>query len=189
MTQEQTSRPSSRRTLLRSQLRQAWERTAKENYAKGLIHSERALQVFFCLHLADVFADSGTNRLLMVEQVVKAAGERRYPDLLVCNRDKIIGVVEFKFTPRIHPETNKDLGTLAALAKDDRVEVVRLRYRGPKLPKTSFILAQNSVRCWAGLYAAPRIDLDPEVTAAIGSQFMRLDAVTHADRAPDIHCG
>jgi hypothetical protein len=180
-----------RRSLLRAQLNEAWRASVSEGYLNGLINSERALQVHFCLNLLRSTEKRSASRTILVEPQVRLGdGSLRFPDLLICTRRSVIGVVEFKFVPRARPSARKDLQTLEAMAQGGgQIEVQLSRYRGPKQRNTTFVLAESAVLCWAGLYAGAAVTLDARLTQSIGPRFMRMDALTREDEAPRVLAG
>ncbi len=107
-----------RRSLLRRHLYAAWERTIRDHYQRQQINSERGLQVFFCAALLSEFHAAKVQRRIFVEPGLKTArgfgGPK--PDVLICNRNKIIGVVELKYLPRAKAKVAKDLQTLEWVA-------------------------------------------------------------------------
>lgn len=172
------------RNLLRTHLRLAWRETLLEDYQRRLINSERGLQVHFCHHLMAQF--DGRRRRLFVEPCFVAAdGTQRMPDLVVCNSQRIIGVVELKFRPRSVAHFRKDLSTLRWFASaPDAVRVANSRYRGEdeaSLP--AYSLAPDAVLCWAGVYTGSRLEIEQEA-ADLGRRFLSLHAITRRDEAP-----
>lgn len=140
------------RNGLRSDLRAAW-RHACDSYEKRQVNSEAGLLVHFCIGLAHRFKDK--KRQIFVQPHLKLAeGVGRYPDVLVCNRDRIVAVVELKFKPRGKPtikEYEKDLGTLALFCQtNEDIAFESERYRGPLAGK-AFTLAGDAVLCWGGI--------------------------------------
>ena len=105
------------RNLLRTQLAKAWQKTIKSQYQKQLINSERGLQkIYFCSALLDIFRNNPltkNKRRIFVEPRLSIGNDIRYPDLVICNNNRIIGVVELKYLPRAKkPSYDKDRGTL-----------------------------------------------------------------------------
>jgi hypothetical protein len=170
----------SNRTPLRKQLTSAWQQTLTGPYQSQLINSERGLQVHFCHALMREFEMAGSERRLFIEPTVMLGIDGiRCPDLIICNSQRIIGVVEFKYAPRAVPEFTKDLETLALLTKHaSSITLANERFRGEGLSKT-YPLADDAVLCWAAVYADTLIDLQHWSLPSLAGRFMRLDAVTH----------
>ena len=170
----------STRSLLRSQLRRAWRRTIHGPYSDRLVNSERGLQVHFCLSLLEEFKASKVRRRLFVEPMVLLPGAtRRFPDLVICNGHRMIGVVEFKYTPRARPTVTKDISTLRQLAASgETVVLANDRFRGIAEVRR-YSLAPDAVLCWAAVYAGGLVALPDRVVSGIGSRFLRLDAIAH----------
>jgi hypothetical protein len=131
------------------------------------------------------FEKSGFSRRLFVEPtVIFSAGDRRYPDLVVCNTQTIIGVVELKYAPRATPETEKDLETLERLALETGpISLANERFRGPGSLK-AYPLSPDAVLCWAGVREDAAIQFNAEKQTRIGARFLRLEAVTHDNSSP-----
>jgi hypothetical protein len=170
----------SNRALLRRQLCSAWQETLTGPYQNQLINSERGLQVHFCHALMREFEDTKIQRRLFIEPTVALGTDGiRCPDLIICNSQKIIGVVEFKYMPRAVPEYTKDLETLTLLTKHaSSITLTNERFRGEGASKT-YPLADDAILCWAAVYAGTLIDLQHPSLSLLAERFLRLDAVTH----------
>jgi len=173
------------RKPLRRQLAAAWRDTLAGPYRNHLVNSERGLQVHFCLALMKQFDVAEFNRSLFVEpNVVFPNGELRCPDLVICNSERIIGVVEFKYAPRGAPDYSKDLETLKRFAlHGEAVSLSNERFRGEGQPKT-YRLAEDAVLCWAAVYADTFLEIQHPL--AQNERFVRLDAITSASAPPII---
>lgn len=177
------------RSLLRSQLARAWRQTIRAGYEEQLINSERGLQVHFCHQLLSQFKGDEVSRRIFVEPCfVDAAGQVRSPDLVICHTRSIIGVVELKYLPRARPEYEKDLGTLQWFAKSScEVTLSNQRYLGVGAQTIKkYNLASDAVLCWAGVYRAPRAEIEAHA-APLGGRFYCLHAVTAPHEAPFLH--
>lgn len=124
---------------------------------------------------------ASTNRRLFVEPtVIFTPDDVRCPDLVICNSQRIIGVVEFKYAPRAYAEYNKDIETLHRFVQHaDAITLSNERYRGEGFPK-SYALAEDAVLCWAAVYADSFIEIEHPNFAALNGHFLRLDAITHS---------
>jgi hypothetical protein len=95
-----------KRSLLRDNLREAWIKTIERHYNSQLINSEHALQVYFCMELLKLFeADNLQRRVFIEPNIQTSCGKTRFPDVVICNGQKVIGIVELKYTPRGRPNT------------------------------------------------------------------------------------
>lgn len=177
----------SNRTLLRRQLSAAWRHTLTGPYQNQLINSERGLQVHFCHALMREFEIAGIERRLFIEPTVMLGADGiRCPDLIICNSQRIIGVVELKYAPRAVPEYTKDLETFALLTTHaNSITLANERFRGEGSSKT-YLLADDAVLCWAAVYADELIELPSSSISTLGGRFFRLDAVTHDSAPPTI---
>ena len=170
-------------SLLRSQLLAAWHKTIEGQYAEQLINSERGLQVYFCKHLLDQFEEKQKSRRLFIEPSVtfEDTAPRRVPDIVICDENKIIGVVEIKYQPRAKPSFIKDLETLDSFLKSGNcVELANHRYRGERKALQKFELAPDVVLCWAGVYKAPIASVRHPDERIINERVMVLSAVTQS---------
>jgi hypothetical protein len=176
-----------KRIPLRRQLTTAWRDTLAGPYRNQQINSERGLQVHFCLALMKQFEIDGLNRLLFVEPTVTfGPSDMRCPDLVICNSQQIIGIVEFKYAPRTLPEYSKDLETLHRFIwHANGVTLSNERFRGEGMPKT-YSLAEDAVLCWAAVYADTFFEMQHSCLPALEAQFLRLDAITHESAPPVI---
>mgnify|MGYP003583189022 CR=1 FL=1 len=150
--------------------REAFEEAA-ELYKDQRVNSERSLQVAVWSALNRLLAERKTFRLFVEPRLVLPGKGRwpqavRVPDIVVCNRDRAIAVIELKFKPRGRPASKGDLDKFAALAhprcKD--LLVTHERWRGDKEPK-HFPLGRDAVFIWMAIGAstgdghAPREDI------------------------------
>ncbi len=91
------------RSMLKAQLRSAWQHTIERHYQRQQINSERGLQAFLCAALLDKFEQGGVaqNRRIFIEPtlVVGHSNIVRKPDIVICNSRSIVGVVELKYKP------------------------------------------------------------------------------------------
>lgn len=142
------------RRLLREQLKLAWKRTIRDAYDQQLINSERGLQAYFCSQLMAIFKRRKLPRRLFIEPAVEFDnGILRWPDLLICNSGKVIGAIEFKYTPCKKAAVKKDLETLQSFKKQSQsVTVYNDRYRG-LVEKKKYSIAEDAVLCWAAVHA------------------------------------
>lgn len=166
------------RTLLKEQLREAWTQTVLGPYSDMLINSERGLQVHFCTALLEIFKRDEVERRLFVEpSVVVANGEKRYPDLVICNSQRAIGMVELKYTPRGLPDYEKDFETLAGVtASANQLTISNERFRGAVQPRT-FAIAPDAVLCWAAIHSDKPFTIDRTLMKPLGNQYLELRAI------------
>lgn len=155
-------------------------------YPKQLINSERGLQVHFCHRLLEAF---GTHkRQLFVEPSFRCIDNTvRIPDIVVCNSQRIIGVIELKYMPRAPADFEKDLKTLQWFSSaESGVKLTNERYRGPNESQMKvYELASDAVLCWAGVYAGPRSDIESHAKG-LGARFLCLHAITASSLQPEL---
>ena len=149
-----------KRHLLRGNLEAAWIRTIEAYYNSQLINSEHALQVYLCMELLKQFEAANLQRRIFIEPNMQTScGKNRFPDVVICNSRKIIGVVELKYTPRGRPSIEKDLETLSFITNES-FEIKNERYHGPgKNQLKNYTVADDAIMCWAGIYTEGLIDL------------------------------
>ncbi len=177
------------RSVLRQNLYAAWKETIRGHYQRQQINSERGLQVFFCAALLSEFDAADLQRRIFVEPGLKTArGFGLKPDVMICNRDRIIGVVELKYQPRAKAKVAKDLQTLERIAAyEKRISISNERFLGKVQDQRQYWLAADAVLCWAGVHRGPlgrRLEL--LVSSTLKPRFMELHAVTGADANPVI---
>ena len=174
-----------KRQLLLGQLERAWDEMLSDAYATRLINSERGLQVHFCAALLKQFSEKAVERKVFIEPKIEFDdGKNRHPDIVICNRDRIIGVVELKYKPRGRPAVDKDINTLLRICRaKGALTLANERYLGPSKPK-KYVLAADAVLCWAGIYTGTRLDLPPVSIEEMGDRFKRLDGLTSKSANP-----
>ena len=167
-----------RRGPLRQHLKTAWKQTINGPYNEMLINSERGLQVHFCVNLLTLLSEH-ERRLFIEPTIVFPDGVRRCPDLVICNSQRIIGVVEFKYTPRKLPSYTKDFATLVKLAESVEGDVVisNERYRGPQKPK-HYHVADDAVLCWAAIHSNGNFHPTLPRSERLGERYLELRATT-----------
>lgn len=179
------------RLLLRSQIKKAWNIAINKRYKAQLINSERGLQLYFCEALLRMFEDDKVNRRLFIEPCLQLSDGIgcRYPDVVVCNTKRIIGIIEFKYTPRIRANliAKKDIGTLEFAAREaSQLTLSNDRYLGPQARKKSYPLADDAVLCWAGVYKGDVLDLRGAINKQVLPHFLQLNALTSAEEPPNV---
>lgn len=177
-----------KRNVLRSNLETAWKRTIDLHYSSQMINSEHALQVYFCLELLKLFDVEKLQRRIFIEPNIQTnCGQTRFPDVVICNSQKIIGIVELKYTPRGRPNTQKDLETLS-LTTFESFEIKNERYHGPaKNWLKNYTLAADAIMCWASIYTGERIDLTAVAKERnFEDRFLQLHGLTSSEAHPEI---
>jgi len=179
------------RGLLRRQMRRAWAETIRSAYMDQVISSERALQVHLTARLMDIFWEDDVKRRVFVEPVMRLnTGAQVHPDLLICNRNSIIGVVELKYQPKVLPKYEKDFATFESLAEHGTdIEIDNRRYRGPDGGRGRFALSADPMFVWAGVYRGPVKEIPTRTPENFGlRQLLVLHAATAADAEPEVLC-
>ncbi|BAP89113.1 uncharacterized protein E1O_19820 [Burkholderiales bacterium GJ-E10] len=180
-----------RRALFHKHLLSAWEKTITLAYGRQLINSERGLQVFFCKFLLDAFDADGVarNRRLFVEPRLSLPGpapEPRYPDIIVCNTQRIVGVVEIKYQPRGRPNFRKDIETFEWMLRHAAdLTISNDRYLGVAGSAREYPLATDAVFCWAGVYRGLKA-VEIKARNFPDNRFVAMHAVTVAGHSPRI---
>ena len=179
------------RSMLKAQLRSAWQHTIERHYQRQLINSERGLQAFLCAELLDRFEHDGVaqNRRIFIEPtlVVGRSNAVRKPDIVICNSRSIIGVVELKYKPKGHPRTKKDLETLDWMASHpEGVRVQNDRYLGVVRDDRAYPLVGDAVLCWAGVHMGMAEPVSQQISPRMKKYFVELHAVTKPDDDPVI---
>lgn len=160
----------------------------RDAYDDQLINSERGMQVHFCVQLMKIFEDRKLPRRLFIEPTLTFDGKvLRSPDLLICDSGKVIGAIEFKYTPRQKSAFNKDLETLRLLSEvgGKTVTVANERYRGSGHAK-QYSIAEDAVLSWAAIHVQDECPLPDENDLTTNARFLCLEARTRADASPEL---
>ena len=183
-----------RRTLLRTQLTQAWRECIETDYCSQRINSERSLQASFWSKLNPLLP-AGTRRVF-IEPAMKIAVSRpdgstkihiKYPDIVVCNTQHIVGIVELKYQPRAKPSWKKDINTFAWIDQHrEKISVSNVRFHGVEADANPYSLASDVLFVWAGIHTPWAHRIGDDVTPALQSSFLEMHADTHADRVPSV---
>jgi hypothetical protein len=179
------------RSHLQAQIVRAWRRCILDDYCTQRINSERSLQASLWSHLNTELPK--TRRLFIEPSItIRVPGglRRVIPDLVICNTQEVISVVELKYQPKKRPSYDKDIGTLAMIArKRRRISIANSRFRGEEKDAKAYALAKNIVFVWAGVHAGS-IESDTALFSAsrpsLKDKYLELHAITVSDGAPKI---
>lgn len=179
------------RKPLRTQLIGAWKETI-DIYQKQLINSEHGLQVYFCSALLRAFEkdDVELKRRIFVEPKVSATNipKSRYPDVVICNTERVIGVVELKYAPRAVAKYEKDKDTFEFVAEhSNNLTISNDRFLGITTDNRKYPLASDAILCWAGVYCGPAINLHDKILPPLRARLLQLDAITAKNEIPIIY--
>lgn len=170
----------SNRSLLRRQIRQAWEQGLADDYASQRINSERSLQASLWARLNEILPR--TNRRIFIEPGLSISGrdrQVRYPDIVICNSRSVIGIIELKYLPRTRPAWQKDIATFRWIVENKATLFVsNARFRGVNADARVYPLADDVLYVWAGVHAAADIDLQTLAGPEFRSCFLALHAQT-----------
>ena len=123
------------------------------HYSLRQINSERSLQASFWAHLITKLPK--TRRTFIEPRICSDRDviPKLYPDLIICNSQSVIAVIELKYTPRVNPRFKKDLRTLNRLATlKSSLYVENVRYLGSGDPKRRYSFADNVLFGWASVH-------------------------------------
>ena len=179
------------RSMLKAQLRSAWQQTIERYYQWQQINSEHSLQAFLCAALLDQFEQYGVvnNRRIFIEPtlVVGRDNSVRKPDIVICNSRSVIGVVELKYKPKGHAKTKKDLETLEWMAQHpEKIQINNDRYLGMPSDDRSYSLVADAVLCWAGVHRGMAEPLIKKISLDLQKYFIEMHAVTRPGEHPVI---
>ena len=180
------------RNLLKSQILSAWNTCIKRDYNSQRINSERSLQASFWSHLNRLLPK---NRRLFIEPAIRFHGatgpQTLIPDIVVCNSQKIIAVIELKYTPRAAAKYQKDMRSLAAIAENrDQVEIANDRYRGSLADARTYSLAKHVMFVWGGVHALSMRVREANFAAShpcLDGCYLELHAATRPDARPSLY--
>lgn len=183
-----------KRTLLRSQLTQAWRTAIEIDYKRQRINSERSLQASFWSELNRIFGDQPRRMFIEPSMVIvntNTEGKQRIvrvPDLVICNSTEIIGIMEIKYLPRGKPNYKKDLETLAWIAEHgSEMAVANYRFRGNIADAHAYKMSRSVIYAWGGVHCDDNFSLP--IPERIRGNFLELHAVTRKDGDPEVRVG
>ena len=180
------------RSLIKSQIIQAWNECINEDYCSQRINSERSLQASFWSHLNELLS---RNRRLFIEPGIvidmkKDGLKRLIPDIVVCNRKDVIAVIELKYLPRVQPKYKKDINSLSLIAKNRRkISIANDRFKGSEKDANKYALSKNVLFVWAGVHAKQRVETNALFSAghkALDGCYLQLHAVTESNSEPTV---
>lgn len=177
------------RGLLKSQIFKAWKQCINKDYLDQRINSESGLLVFFCFHLKGILSK---NRRIFIEPeitiTVRGNVKKIIPDIVICNTREVIGIIELKYLPRVHPQFSKDINSLSMLAKHrGGIKISNKRFRGKPVDNTIYTFSKNILFVWAGVHTVP--DLKIPIDNALTGCFLELHALTIDNGNPKIYRG
>lgn len=166
-------------TNLRDQLKQAWKATIEKHYNCQRINSEHGLQTYFFIELQEQLEGMG-RQIYIAPKMRFADDQRRHPDLMICDSEEIIGIVELKYKPRGRADYLKDVKTLRLAVKNkDTLTISNDRFLGVVANDKRYPLSASAVLCWAAVYTGRPIALEgSDKVAELGHHFLQLDART-----------
>lgn len=165
------------RTLLRSQITEAWHKSITIDYAAQRINSERSLQASLWSNLNALLPFK--TRRMFIEPSLNVLDKCRYPDIVICNTREIIAIIELKYLPRGKPTWSKDITTFHWLDENKKnVSITNTRFRGIEADKRTYSLAKNVLYVWAGVHAVSNTSLLEYINPILWPRFLALHAET-----------
>ncbi len=180
--------------MLRPRLRKiligCWTELVENEYAQRRVNSERSLQAAYWAKLIEAFSPK-THRIFIEPRLSPDGGTTRlFPDLVICNSQRVVAIVEMKYQPRVKPSIIKDLNTLTALAHANDVALTADRFAGPQSKSRPYALNDKVLYVWAGIHRQTPEDIvgaSPIICPSLlEGRFLCLRAVTSRDAAPII---
>ncbi len=180
------------RELIKSQIIDSWVESMKADYSRQRINSERSLQASFW---AQLNARLGANRRLFIEPCVSAkeggTAKRVYPDIVICNSQKVIAVIELKYLPRGRPSYLKDLRSLDFLAQKRKgITIANSRYNGPAVDSKEYGLSGKILFVWAGVHRVQNESshqLYSDLFPSLKGSYLELHAATQISSSPEVY--
>lgn len=177
------------RSLIKSQIIQAWNECINEDYCNQRINSERSLQASLWSHLSKLLS---RNRRLFIEPgiTIKTKDELKklVPDIVVCNTKEVIAVIELKYLPRVQPRYKKDINSLSLIAKNRRkISIANDRFKGAEKDANKYALSKSVLFVWAGVHAKEKVEMNALFSAghkALDGCYLQLHAVTESHKEP-----
>jgi hypothetical protein len=174
-------------------LADAWQNVIKSEYRAGHINSERSLQGHLFAELRHHMQGEPNRQILIEPRVDLEVEERKRivrPDIVICNANEVICVVELKYAPRGKAATAKDMQSIGAIAADQTIEISVERYLGPHLPKKRYRISSTTLFAWAGVHkgTGQQSDVWTADDRFANHYFLELHALTKADAEPRLVC-
>ena len=181
-----------RRSLIKSQIIEAWEKSISKDYCQQRINSERSLQASFWAQLNKLLQK---NRRLFIEPslTIRSKGEVKIlmPDIVVCNSREVISIVELKYLPRGRPRYSKDIKNMDLIARNrNGVAISNARFRGNVMDGNQYRLSKNILFVWAGVHIHERDDggfLYSEGFRSLDGCYLQLHAATSKTSNPELY--
>lgn len=176
------------RRVLRKILIECWQDLVENEYAQRRVNSERSLQAAYWAKLNQALP--AKNYRIFVEPLLHPRIDARplFPDLVICNSQRVVSVIELKYQPRAKPSYQKDIRTLVSLAIAGSVTLSNERFAGPGMDARSYELTKRVLYVWAGIHketAEDAIGASPIQTAPqLAGRFLCLRAVTSNEAMP-----
>jgi hypothetical protein len=179
-----------KRSKVGHRLAVAWLNVINSEYCAGRINSERSLQGYLFAELRQQMRDDG--RQIFIEPRVDLAAEGRIvrPDIVICNANEVICVVELKYAPRGKAATEKDMQSIGAIAVDQTIEISVERYLGPRIPSKPYRISSTTLFAWAGVHkgGAQQSEVWTADDRFANHYFLELHALTKSDAEPRLVC-
>lgn len=182
------------RRPLRKQLIEAWQEAIESDYCSQRINSERSLQAAFWARLNNILPEE--TRRMFIEPVLKVprSGRTHFPDIVICNTQEVIAVVEIKYQPRVLPSHKKDLRTLSVVAANrEHLSVSNTRIHGVSADPKKYPFSKDVLFVLAGVHKSPKtsfgskhVPLLATGISGLAGCFLQLHAETHADDQPKV---
>ena len=149
--------------VLRRQLAQmvdtALQTVGEEVYKKQLVNSERSFQAAMWEALRWQFAVNGkdTFKIFIEPRLTTRGADKelppsvRFPDLVVCNRDSVVGVFELKFKPRGRASSIKDVATFELLARNRKKLLVKNQRYYPATEVKEYRMSDSVLFGWIAI--------------------------------------
>ena len=137
---------------LKNEIKLAWEACIKEDYEPLRINSERSLQASFWAQLNKRLKPKD-DWLMFIEPGLKVEGHGKcFPDIVICDTQKAVAVIELKYQPRKQPDCEKDIGTLDWINKHrKKLHFKNVRHDKPDMIR-KYELSDDLLLVWAGVH-------------------------------------
>jgi len=178
-------------------LQRAWKNTIEEDYnTSKVLGSEHHLQAAFYSRLKQEIWAIHPDWKIFVEPKIRlpdTAKSTVFPDIIICNTNTLICVIELKYAPRVRISQvkghQKDIQTLSTLARwGKEICLVHDRYLGIEKSKIKpYEQAANVLYVWAGVYKAGDDPGLAKIFDPTQVKFKSLHALTHEGKPAEVH--
>lgn len=181
-----------KRHPLKNLIIDAWQGSIDSDYLMQRINSERSLQASFWAQLNNKLPRT---RRIFIEPPMRIKTQngikKVIPDIVICNKNEVISIIELKYSPKGQPKFEKDIETLALIAKKRKqLSISNSRFRGTEMDNKEYKLSNNILFVWACIHAQPKQEINDLYStgySSLNDTFVQLHAETRHNDEPVVY--